>query len=197
MKLNLQKITLENDGILSINLKPEINVPNSLYKYYYLNENSIDVIKNNTLHFSHSFNMNDLMDGSFLVWDVEEMVSDYMKKNYALPHEKIKYFRNLLHKLSNEYLKYLGTFSACENYTNDLLWSHYTNERGFCIQLDTQKIKEALKNFTSYLFPINYGELMQINLMKYCLKRQENGQTFYDANIPIFYTLTSRSLNCI
>ena len=192
MKLKLQKITLENDGIFSIKLDPEVNFPDTLYKYYYLNKNSIDVIKNNTLHFSHSFNMNDLMDGSFLIWDIEEMVADYMKKNNALPEEKIKYLRILIQKFSNEYLKYLGTFCACENYTNDLLWSHYTNERGFCIQLDTKKIKESLKNFTSYFFPINYGELRQINLMNYCLKREENGQTFYDANIPIFYSLTNK-----
>ena len=192
MKLKLQKITLENDGIFSIKLDPEVNFPDTLYKYYYLNKNSIDVIKNNTLHFSHSFNMNDLMDGSFLIWDIDEMVADYMKKNNALPEEKIKYLRIIIQKFSNEYLKYLGTFCACENYTNDLLWSHYTNERGFCIQLDTKKIKESLKNFTSYFFPINYGELRQINLMNYCLKREENGQTFYDANIPIFYSLTNK-----
>lgn len=193
MKVDLQKFSLINqNGNFQIEMNPEIEIPKSLYKYYYLNKNSLNVLKENYLHFAHSFTMNDIMDGNFLLWDTESFVDQMMKLDNIPESEKIANQKDFMQICSDEFLKYIGIFCACENYSNDLLWSHYTNEKGFCIELDTSNLLQSLQEYKKFFFPINYGELSQINLLDFCYKRVENGIVNADANIPIFYSLANK-----
>ncbi|WP_343679442.1 DUF2971 domain-containing protein [Chryseobacterium arthrosphaerae] len=193
MKIDLEKISIDNSGDnFQIKLNPGIEIPTNLYKYYYLNKNSVDVLKNNTLHFSHSFTMNDLMDGSFLLWDMEGFLNQYMQEHNIPEKEKIIYHKQFLKKLSDEFIKNIGVFCSCETYKNDLLWTHYTSESGFCIDINSERLLETLQNYQSYIFPINYGELKQIDLFKYSKKRIEGNSPIFDANIPIFYSFANK-----
>lgn len=193
MRIELEKFSIENgDNGFQINLNPKVEIPNFLYKYYYLNKNSLDVLKNETLHFSHSFTMNDLMDGSFMLWDMNNFLDQYMLEKNIPKDFKMKCHKALLRKFSDEFLKYIGIFCVCENYSNDLFWTHYTNESGYCVEINTQLLLDSLKQYQSYFFPINYGELNQINFLEYCRTRINNGQEIYDANIPIYYSLSNK-----
>lgn len=88
MKIDLQNFCLKNDnGNFKIEINPDVEIPDNLYKYYYLNRNSLNVLKENILHFSHSFTMNDIMDGSFLLWDMEKFVDDLMIR-HNIPKQK-------------------------------------------------------------------------------------------------------------
>lgn len=193
MKIDLEKFSIENkDSNFQINLNPEIEVPKFLYKYYYLNKNSLDVVKNETVHFSHSFTMNDLMDGSFMLWDVDDFLNQHMREKNIPKLMKMQCHKELLRILSDEFLKYIGIFCVCDNYSNDLFWTHYTNESGYCVEINTQSLLDSLKEYKPYFFPINYGELNQIKFFEYCVTRMSNGQKIYDANIPIYYTLSNK-----
>ena len=143
MKLKLEKFTINNqDSKLDIELNPNFKIPDKLYKYYNLNNNSLDVLKNSTIHFSHSFTMNDIMDGNFILWEMEDFVIDMMKRHNIPKEEKISNQKSIIRYFSDEFLKNIGIFCCCENYVNDLLWSHYTNEKGFCIEIDRKELLE-------------------------------------------------------
>lgn len=193
MQVDLQKFSLKNEnGNFQIELTPDIEIPANLYKYYYLNKNSLNVLKENYFHFAHIFTMNDIMDGSLLLWDTEDLVTKIMKSNNIPEGKKLSTQKGLIRDFSDKFLKYIGVFCACETYSNDLLWSHYTNEKGFCIEIDAKKLLASLKNYQNFFYPMNYGELSQINLLEFCYERIENGQIIADANIPIFYSLANK-----
>lgn len=193
MKIDLQNFCLKNDnGNFKIEINPDVEIPDNLYKYYYLNRNSLNVLKENILHFSHSFMMNDIMDGSFLLWDMETFVDDLMIRHNIPKQKKRSAQKFIIQQFSDEFLKHLGIFCACDNYSNDLLWSHYTNEKGFCIEIDTTTLLAELEHFQTYFFPINYGELKQIDLLEFSYKTIVNKKVNADANIPIFYSLANK-----
>lgn len=195
MKISFDKHFIENNnGNFQIKLKEKVEIPKNLYKYYSLNKFSLESVKNKTFHFSHSFTMNDLMDGNFLLWDMEDFLNKFIEDK-KLPKEiKKELHKNFLIKFSDEFLKYIGIFCASENYSNDLLWSHYTNEQGFCIEINVQNFIDSLKNFTFHYFPIHYGELKQINIFKYGNLKKENFTKTMDLLLPIYYSLSMKEI---
>lgn len=193
MKINLNKISIESiERNVKISLNKDIEIPELTYKYYYFNSNSLNSIKNETIHFGHSFTMNDLMDGNFLLWDFEDFLLDYMKERNLDMNFKEFYHKNLIRKLSRDFLKHIGYFCLCENFHNDLLWTHYTNERGFCVEYNTKELLENFKSLQMYFVPINYDELKQINFKKNSLKTIKNNKVNIEANIPLFYSLVNK-----
>lgn len=193
MKINLNKISIESiERNVKISLNKDIEIPELTYKYYYFNSNSLNSIKNETIHFGHSFTMNDLMDGNFLLWDFEDFLLDYMKERNLDMNFKEFYHKNLIRTLSRDFLKHVGYFCLRENFHNDLLWTHYTNERGFCVEYNTKELLENFKSLQMYFVPINYDELKQINFKKNSLKTIKNNKVNIEANIPLFYSLVNK-----
>lgn len=193
MKINLNKISIESiERNVKISLNKDIEIPELTYKYYYFNSNSLNSIKNETIHFGHSFTMNDLMDGNFLLWDFEDFLLDYMKERNLDMNFKEFYHKNLIRTLSRDFLKHIGYFCLCENFHNDLLWTHYTNERGLCVEYNTKELLENFKSLQMYFVPINYDELKQINFKKNSLKTIKNNKVNIEANIPLFYSLVNK-----
>ncbi len=193
MKINLDKVSIESiDRETKIVLNDNIEIPEYTYKYYYLNSNSKNSLKNQTVHFGHSFTMNDLMDGNFLLWDFEDFLHDYIKEADLEIDLKEYYHKKLIRTLSKDFLKYIGYFCLCENFHNDLLWTHYTNERGFCIEYNTTKLLENFSSCQMYFVPINYDNLEQINFKKHSIKSSKEGKVSINANIPLFYCLINK-----
>ena len=95
MKISFDKHFIENNnGNFQIKLKEKVEIPKKLYKYYSLNKFSLESVKNKTFHFSHSFTMNDLMDGNFLLWDMEDFLNKFIEDK-KLPKEIKKFFNKI------------------------------------------------------------------------------------------------------
>lgn len=193
MKINLEKISIEvEDKKLNIKINDGISLPQTLYKYYSLSDRAVESIENQTIHFGHAFSMNDLMDGNFLLWDFDSFLETFMFELEIPSSEKKDVHVSLLKKLSDEFLKYLGYFCLCENYMNDLLWTHYTAERGYCLEFDREKLLDNFKEYQHYFFPVNYSDLKMINFQEYSDRIVTGNKVSVGANIPTFYSLANK-----
>ncbi len=193
MEIELQKFKIKIDSYRkpNIELNDDILPPKLLYKYYSLNNNSLTSLSNITLHFSHMYNMNDVMDGNFLIWEIDNFIEKY------IPSISTKNFKDkisFLLALSDDFLKYIGTFCLCEINNNDLLWSHYTSETGYCLELDIESIIQQIeeKGLEYYFFPINYGEIKTIDLLEYSVEMDTGQSINVDINLPILYCLSNK-----
>ena len=200
IELDLKFATFINsDGEISVNVKKEF--PEKLYKYYSINEYSNSSMKNSSLFFSHAHLLNDVMDGNFSLWDLNDYILKYKKDTNNINDNSSLIDSHLL-QLINPILKYRGTLSLTECYKNELFWAHYTNDRGYCIQLNTQKLNTFLNDKYSkkvLLFPISYNELEPINFHKNVIyKRLDEiindkivgSEQSVDAKLPICYSFS-------
>ena len=189
----------------------EIQFPSHLFKYYSVNENSLDSFNNNYLYFSHPYQLNDILDCSPYILNFEGLSKDdyegffkYLSKfngfdynlvfSYAdAKNENFNQFREFIYSL--RFLN-LGILSLTENPFNKLMIPHYTNERGFILDFDTNNVLEYLKSIYGSdnvrFFPMNYVEnIKPINFSKTIIKTQtiKNDSKFVEVNynIPIFY----------
>lgn len=144
------------------NVKKE--VPNTFFKYYPLNDNAVDSLTHTYIYASHPYQLNDLFDcNEFLLdFDYPESVR-YMLNNiseYAnLSDEELLCSDNkyLAQRGFKEFVyRKIGIFSMTSNPDNLLMWAHYTNNCGFCIEYDISKF-----GFRYYgPFPINYQKML-------------------------------------
>lgn len=193
MKINLEKISIEvEDKKLDIKINDDIQLPKTLYKYYSLSYRAIESLENKTIHFGHAFSMNDLMDGNFLLWDFDSFLDTFMYEMQIPRKAKAELHASLIKRLSDEFLKYIGYFCLCENYSTDLLWSHYTAERGYCLEFDREKLLDNFKDYQNYFFPINYNDLRKINFQEYSDRIVIGNKVSVGANIPLFYSLANK-----
>lgn len=193
MKIELEKISIEaEDQKVNIKINDDIELPENLYKYYSLSSRAVESLENKTIHFGHAFSMNDLMDGNFLLWDFNSFLDTFMYEMRLPQSEKRNVHRQLIKDISNGFLKYLGYFCLCENYGNDLLWTHYTAEQGYCLEFNREKLLESFKEYQRYFFPINYNDLQKINLQDYSEKTVVDQKVSVIANIPLFYSIANK-----
>jgi hypothetical protein len=201
LPLNLENAKFTHKGNKNIEINIKTEVPKKLYKYYSLSDYSLNGLKNNTLYFSHSHLLNDVMDGNFMLWNFDAFLKEFHKEtNNVHQNETIL---NELRNLTEKFLKNRGILSLSDNYNNELLWIHYTNESGYCIEIETQVLKKSLeknrKKDELYFFPISYGELKQINFNEHVEKSiiSDNSKTKernIDANLPILYTFAQKDV---
>lgn len=184
-------------------VKIDINteIPKKLYKYYSVSDYSIKGLKNNTLYFSNSNLLNDVMDGNFKLWNMEEFIVEYKKDfniNYNIDEDITK---NILKKITKPFLECRGVLSLSDTYKNELIWAHYTNETGYCLELDTDKFKENIEENRYendlFFFPISYDDLERINFFKHISfqiepKNKENNSKIYSAILPILYCFAQK-----
>jgi len=153
--LNLKNVSFtNNNGKIEVNNK--IKIPVNLYKYYSLNKNNINCIKNSTLFFSQANLLNDILEGDFeKLWNFESF-----DKNTNILAEHKDYIKSRIPIYKKDFLRWRGVFSMSDNSKNELLWIHYTNESGFCLELDSNELISSLnlnnKSNQDFYFPITY-----------------------------------------
>ena len=165
---------------------------NLFYKYRAINDNTLNVLKNQELYFSHSSEFNDPFDSkSDLIWKgkMEDWIRFYSKYENKNPivvknfiNETIK--KGLLKKKKgyiqpsqkNTGLKYLLDYPrACcfsKDKNNILMWSHYANEHnGICLCFNSEQIDNGnfliLDSNPHLLFRVVYDENLpkQVNML--------------------------------
>jgi len=161
--------------------------PVSLYKYYPNNDYSKDAFIKNYFFLSHPYHLNDSLDSSEQLLDCSRLsLSDFISFNHELVKdgtedtvlvERFKedsssdfsFFRQVLWRY---YSSQYGILSLTDTPLNVLMWSHYSQETGFMIELDRELFIENelkipcpnsknkwLKNFA--FAPVNYTEKLE------------------------------------
>ncbi|WP_027125268.1 DUF2971 domain-containing protein [Gelidibacter mesophilus] len=210
-----------NKNIPNINLNDftNLNYPKKMYKHYSLNDNSVNVLtgkENPYLYFSHPNQLNDILDGSMLLWDfknlnqkyfslilqgiykclgisnkdfIEQFTNDKLFESYQ--KSKNVNFEDLKLMLSFLNSFNTGVLSLTENCDNNLMWAHYSYDDGFVLELNINKLLESLKLNVkdSYIFPITYKKkLYSIDISKY-IKFKNNELSMIE---PVLYYISTK-----
>lgn len=143
----------------------EYEIPSTFYKHYALNENSVDSLTNTYIYATHPNQLNDRLDchEQLIDFDTPEIIRKYFCKYETIadllkiPDEQL--FNKENRKLFQHIFKILtyqnfGIFSMTENLDNILMWSHYAQNSGFCLEMDITFFPFKY----SGPFPINYQE---------------------------------------
>jgi len=181
------RFTLENDEVQTTSKK---KVPPYLYKYYSLDENNYKSLRDKTLFFSHPHHLNDVMDGSFLLWDLDHFEKEFKKDtkntNLNLFYERLKFVKC--------FTKNIGILSLSSDSINHLMWPHYTKEKGYCLEFNTSNLLNHLNNLKDdnvieiYFYPVSYQSyLSQIDFESISTKHQTDKKITRNANLAILY----------
>ncbi|MFK5890744.1 MAG: DUF2971 domain-containing protein [Flavobacteriaceae bacterium] len=115
----IRKEGKDNLWILHVNGVPQSFTPSRLYKYYGLNENNIDAIKNSYLYLNNPAEFNDPFDCSY----------NLIKEKQIRPVDRFP-----VPTQNNVGNKGICCFSTVDN--NPLMWPHYTDSyNGFVIKM--------------------------------------------------------------
>lgn len=194
--LDLKRIKLELDDNDQLMIILEYNqLPSELYKYYLINDNSINSFQNEAVFISHPDNLNDTMEGNLKLWDFEELFKMMRVEGIKFDEsqEKSKFFTEYYEK----YFEYRGILCFTKSYQNNLFWPHYTNETGFCIEFNSELMTDSIKKNNSHIvsehiYPISYGDLTKIDLLEHCAYKPSNDgiDKEFNSNIPSMYTVS-------
>lgn len=182
----LSKTIYFNHETNDVDVDIKVSIPLKFYKYLNINERSVENFKNNKIHFSHPFKLNDLMEGNTQLWDLEEYIKHYQEKT---DHPKEYILKFLSQDSLEEAFIHRGVLCLTTKFNNNLFWPHYTNEQGVCLEFKTDKFLQSFENEDYFLFPIDYGELKRINFKDYVIETKQKGRVSVDFNLPIIYTL--------
>ena len=188
-----------DNKILKFNEKNEIEViskieiPQNLYKYSSISKNSLENLIKGKVHFSHPYNLNDIMDGNFQLLNLDDSYKKYIARTRN-KNLSIHSFRQELYKKSGEFYKHIGVYCLTNSYSNNLFWPHYTFEQGFSIEYNTKKFLNSFNKDEIKIVPISYEKLKSINLDEYSKeeKNSRNGRLSITTNINLglYYTLS-------
>lgn len=189
----------ENDGVDIIHNEP---YPDKVHKFYQFNSNNVDALVNGYFYASHTFELNDYLDSNSFLWYTSNPLSPYFYRKLfddIIPLDKLKEFyytdinrENLCKGYISTYLEIIsnlfGIISLTTNENNILMWSHYTQEKGFQITLNATALEVSLnekigKGECFGMFPINYtSNLNPIDIYG-----------FDSMHIPFFYATNVKS----
>lgn len=184
---------------------PEFIVPNNIFKFYTLNERNVTALLKNQLYASHPYQLNDLCDSSDKIFDFRNMSKAlflgfykiYLGKKFDEKEIEIFFIKDkdrnfrefretFVSCLSNKF----GSISFSNNCRSALMWSHYTSDKGFCIEFETKKIikKNSRINpdISNHIFrPMQY--VKEIELLKF------KNQDYAGIRVPFLYMTTVKN----
>lgn len=121
---NIDVIFENNDWVVIENGIPQISAPKYLYKYYSLNNFSIDSLENDYLYLSNPKDFNDPFD---------------CNRNLIIEQRKELRDWQYVERLND--ISDIGITCFSENGMEPLLWGHYANSyRGFCLKLNVESL---------------------------------------------------------
>ncbi len=164
MKLYGWKYKYKN-GNLWVEYPSTIIRPCTFYKHYSLSKYNVDAVTNHQIYASHPRQLNDIMDVNQVLFEFDNPVlnrtitkdippySSYSEEMLVSEECKLDIKTRFLKMFSSKW----GIVSLTINPINWLMWSHYSKEDGFCVELDIMKM-----NFQKYgPFPINYRSYLR------------------------------------
>ena len=170
------------DGNHEVVTDPASSLPQSVYKYYSNSKNSLDALLNSYLYATHPYSFNDSIDSSDLLLNFDKITFDrylsffkrtlkpeeFEKFNYEEMFEvdKKESFAGIRKFFYEYFTRNLGIISLTTEPINILMWSHYSSESGFLIELEANcLINNLRKNNTdikNYCFrPVQYVDQLE------------------------------------
>jgi hypothetical protein len=175
-------------GNHEVNVDPVREEPQTVFKYYYNNDNSVNALTNNYLFATHPFSFNDSIDSSELLLNLQNITKERygglfqrLMKPEALkdfdfdvifPQDQQNSFQHIRRFIYEYFTRQVGLISLTTQPLNILMWSHYSSESGFIIELDKQclidNLRQNNKDINNWCFrPIQYvDELESINMFQ-------------------------------
>lgn len=143
----------------------EYELPPTFYKYYALTPNSVDSLINTYIYATHPNQLNDRLDcfEQLIDFDTPDTIRDFFREYESLvdflklpderlfTQEHINYFQHIFKILVYQEI---GILSLSKDFDNMLMWSHYAQNSGFCLELDYNQFPF---NYSGP-FPVNYQE---------------------------------------
>lgn len=202
--------TYKKNGNSKVEIQHNIEKPKYIFKFYALNEFSIDAFTNSYFYASHPYDLNDYLDSSpFLFWTSKPLDYSYYESflGFLFPNNKqelLKFYEEDISKeslckgyislfwevLSNKF----GVVSMTAKENNPLMWPHYTQEKGFQIKFKTEELEKSIETIiqnengnNTYLgfIPTNYTkDLVPIDICE-----------FPNMAIPLYYITNVKSNN--
>lgn len=213
---------MTNDSKIKSENYKRVDYPKHLYKYYALTEYAVDALTGKEspyLYFSHPNQLNDIFDGSDKFWDLKNLNQlDYSRLLQGIygkiginnkkfiemfPNEKLvnKYkkskeidFEDLKLGLSFLNAYGAGVLSLTTKPNINLMWAHYSQEDGFVLELDTDRLKTSTESQVDslYIYPIDYDtELKKVNFSEY-IKYQDDKLVAVE---PMLYYFSVKDAN--
>ncbi len=190
------------DG-LTCEIIHDIPKPESIYKFYSISKFSVDALLKGYLYASHPYELNDSLDSSvFLIGSRRRLDFAYYQKFlgevYKTEEELLEFYENdnvegyYSHNYIFLFWEYMSSIFGIISLTgvdkNELMWPHYTQEKGFQLKFDTEKLESSIrKNIGTDgcygLFPINYTD--KLNPIDF--------SDFKNPTIPFFYGTNVKS----
>lgn len=193
MKIDSYNKILKFSKKNEVQVTSKIELPKKLYKYSTISKNSLENLVDRKVHFSHPYNLNDIMDGNFQLLNLEDSYKKYIARTQD-KNVSIHSFRQELYKKSSEYFKHIGVYCLTNSYSNNLFWPHYTFEQGFSIEYNTKEFLNSFNKDEIRVIPITYEKLKSINLDEYSKEEKifRNGKLSITTNINLglYYTLS-------
>lgn len=171
--------------------------PKQLFKYYGCEDYHYKSFVNAYLYASHPFKFNDSIDGSYLLLNFKDITKEKYDKlwdevkwedeennpdNYC--EDKLNNFECIRQRYYIFKTKRIGLVSLTSSPLNILMWAHYSSEKGFAIELDTQILKDNIKNLNE---DIENFSLKPIQYVKKLEAIDVSAKDFYQTDIPLSY----------
>lgn len=170
-------------------LEVQVNepLPDKLYKYFSINKNSIDNFITSKVHFSNPFKLNDIMEGSSLLWNLDSFINEYIMETKRDWHE---IFEHVSKTVPEEFFTHRGVLCLTESFDNNLFWPHYTSELGFCVEYDQKIFINSIVCDNKLLYPIDYKPLERIEFKKFITKTLNGTTMTVEALLPMIYSIS-------
>lgn len=142
---------------------PDVDMPKplTLFKYYGLDDRSIENLNRNRIYATHPDQFNDIFDCSneLIEFDNDDFLYSFLSESVDPNTLRDKYYsdRDGLERFVNGHFKEvlyrkMGILCLTEKCDNNLMWSYYSNHKGFAVEYDYEKFPFDFLG----PFPVNY-----------------------------------------
>lgn len=182
--LDRKTFSLQN-GDLEVNVNEAL--PSKFYKYFSLNKNSINNFITSKIHFSNPFKLNDIMEGSSQLWNLDSFIDEYRVETGRDWRQMFDYVSKTI---PEEFFAHRGVLCLTDSFDNNLFWPHYTSELGFCIEYDRKIFFDSISCDNKLLYPIDYKLLERIEFSKFIKKTLLGSKMTVEALLPMIYSIS-------
>ena len=121
-------------------------IPETLYKYYALNDHSHEAINEKYIYGPHPDQFNDPFDSyhDILILNDPKKINFLFNISVEEAQEKIKngdklFLRDVQYAFKIRIFQKIGILSFIHDPSNLLMWSYYSNHEGYCMEFDYKK----------------------------------------------------------
>ncbi len=147
--------------------------PITLFKYYSLNDYSVDAICNMYVYASHPAQLNDPFDCDENLAQIEDVQSsqslwdEFYEQARAIYSDEKTFLDYSSHVFSTLMFRKWGVLSLASSSDNEILWARYAENNGICVEFDYTKFPFRF----SGPFPIHYvKQILQAGSIQYSLQ---------------------------